>query len=67
MAKGFLQSAGQVKQPGELEKVVGEQQRRPHRIEAMRDGEDDAQPEVQPSRQGDQREARANGERKLEP
>jgi hypothetical protein len=39
--EGVLQPAGQVKQPGKLDKVVSEQQRRPVRVEAVRGREDD--------------------------
>ena len=63
MANGFSQPAGQVEQAGELQEVVGEEQRRPVRVEPVGGGEGDPQAEVEPGGERDQRQAGAERQR----
>jgi hypothetical protein len=62
-----LQAAGQVEEAGELQEVIGEQQRRPVRVEPPRRREDDPQAEIEPGGERDQGQAGAEGDRELEP
>jgi hypothetical protein len=62
----ILDAARQIEQPGQLEDVVGQQAGRQLRAEARAGREANAQEHVEPGRQGDQRQADAEGQREAQ-